>query len=148
MHAKQSYLNRDYSVWNRNEDMPLYHIFKLIILLILACFFAEFWHRLHWLKTPGLMLSTQGTGLFLLKNLQFPLISKLIWSCDSDRSFFGVCALKSLSETFIILRKVISSKSDKMGMCWHCSNMWLSIPNDKCIKGSTIGLTVENTTLP
>ena len=25
-------------LWNRNEDMPLYHIFKLIILLILACF--------------------------------------------------------------------------------------------------------------
>ena len=33
MHAKQSYLNRDYSVWNRQEDTPLYQIFKLIILL-------------------------------------------------------------------------------------------------------------------
>ena len=34
MHAKQSYLNRDYIVfWNRQEDTPLYHIFKLIILL-------------------------------------------------------------------------------------------------------------------
>ena len=28
-----SYLNRDYSVWNRKEDMLLYHIFKLTILL-------------------------------------------------------------------------------------------------------------------
>ena len=33
MHAKQSYLNRDYSVLDRKEDTPLYHIFKLIILL-------------------------------------------------------------------------------------------------------------------
>ena len=33
MHAKQSYLNRDYSVWNRKEDMPLYHILKLFIVL-------------------------------------------------------------------------------------------------------------------
>ena len=34
VHAKQSYLNTDYLVfWNRQEDTPLYHIFKLIILL-------------------------------------------------------------------------------------------------------------------
>ena len=48
-------------LWNRNEDMPLYHIFKLIrpILFNTGMFFAEFWHRLHWLKTPGLMLSKQ-----------------------------------------------------------------------------------------
>ena len=49
---------------NRMEDMPLYHIFKLIILLFgfIMMFdtykhvFAEFWYRLHWLKTLGLML--------------------------------------------------------------------------------------------
>ena len=43
MHAKQSYLNSDYSVVKQfNEDMPLYHIFKLIKLLILACFLLSF----------------------------------------------------------------------------------------------------------
>ena len=34
VHAKQSYLNRDYSVLEQKEDTPLYHIFKLIILLL------------------------------------------------------------------------------------------------------------------
>ena len=33
MHAKQSYLNRDYSVLEQTGRVPLYQIFKLIILL-------------------------------------------------------------------------------------------------------------------
>ena len=40
MHAKQSYLNRDYSVVE--QKWRQYHIFKLIILLILACFLPSF----------------------------------------------------------------------------------------------------------
>ena len=64
MHAEQIYLNRDYSILEqKGRCMPLYHILSWFTIV---CFchdvwfwhvFAEFWHRLHWLKTPDLMPS-------------------------------------------------------------------------------------------
>ena len=59
--------------------MPLYHIsswFTIVWFYHDVWFwhvFAEFWHRLHWLKTPGLMPSNRSTRQFLsvkLKNSQ------------------------------------------------------------------------------
>ena len=56
---------------NRMEDMPLYHIFKLIILLfgfimmfdtsMFLLSLTQTGHRLHWLKTLGLMLCSLDT---------------------------------------------------------------------------------------
>ena len=67
MHAEQSYLNRDYSILEqKGRCMPLYHIlswFTIVWFYHDVWFwhvFAEFWHRLHWLKTPGLMPSNVG----------------------------------------------------------------------------------------
>ena len=64
MHAEQSYLNRDYSILEQKRRcMQLYHIlswFTIVWFYHDVWFwhvFAEFWHRLHWLKTPGLMPS-------------------------------------------------------------------------------------------
>ena len=63
VHAKQSYLNRDYSVLEQKgrHTIESYFKFKLIIGPTIVWFyhdvwfwhvFAEFWHRLHWLITP------------------------------------------------------------------------------------------------
>ena len=65
IYAKQSYLNRDYSILEqKGRCMPLYHILSWFT-IVWFCHdvwfwhvFAEFWHRLHWVKTPGLMPST------------------------------------------------------------------------------------------
>ena len=70
--------------WNRKEDMPLYHIswFTIFWFYHHVWFwhvFAEFWHRLHWLKTPGLMPST-GVYWFVRrdKNLKCMPVQKMI----------------------------------------------------------------------
>ena len=64
VHAKQSYLNRDYSILEQKRRcMPLYHIlswFSIVWFYHNVWFwhvFGEFWvwHKLHWLKTPGLI---------------------------------------------------------------------------------------------
>ena len=69
MHAKQGYLNRDYSVLEQKGRVCHCIIFLswLYYCLVLSwCWFwhvfAEFWHRLHWLKTLGLMLSSVVVG--------------------------------------------------------------------------------------
>ena len=65
VHAKQSYLNRDYSVLEqKGRHTIVSYIFKLIILLFgsimmfdSGMFLLCFDTRLHWLITPGLMPS-------------------------------------------------------------------------------------------
>ena len=67
MHTEQSYLNRDCTCSILNRKEVVCHCIIFLSWFIIVWFyhdvwfwhvFAEFWHRLHWLKTPGLMPST------------------------------------------------------------------------------------------
>ena len=83
MHAKQSYLNRVGIIvfWNRKEDTPLYHIFKLIILLFGSIMMFD----------SGMFLRSFDTDYIGWKHLH----TTLYGSAAGCRSIQKMCSLKA-----------------------------------------------------